>query len=155
MPDHAMPAHAIAAPPPGLPLHLLLGAFPIVCFIGALVTDIVYANTADMQWANFSAWLLTAGLVTGALAILGGIVAYARDRSRGAGGGLGALLVHGVGTVAVMMIALINVLVHSRDAWTSVVPTGLELSVVTVVLMLLTGWLGGLLAYHRRMGWLR
>ena len=43
------------------PIHNLLVPVPIVCFTGALVTDIVYSQTADMQWTNFSAWLLLVG----------------------------------------------------------------------------------------------
>lgn len=131
----------------GLPLHLLLGSFPVVCFTGALVTDIVYANTADMQWANLSVWLIAGGLVMGGLSIVAGLFAHRRARSRG---GLAAALVHGVGSIVVMLLALWNVLVHSRDAWTSVVPTGLILSVVTVLLMAATGWVGGLLVQRER-----
>jgi uncharacterized membrane protein len=39
------------------------------------------------------------------------------------------------------VIALFNNFVHSRDAWTSVVPVGLELSALTVFVMLVTAWL--------------
>ena len=133
----------------GHPLHPLLVPFPIVGFIGALLTDIVYANTADMQWANFSVWLLTAGLVMGALAVLTGLIDYFGDRRVRS---LGAATVHGVGNIVVMLLALWNVFVHSRDAWTSVMPTGLILSIATVVLMAATGWLGGTLVYRHRVG---
>src|ERR1700679_3743138 len=36
----------------GHPLHVLLVPIPFTCFIGTLVTDIAYAKTANMQWAN-------------------------------------------------------------------------------------------------------
>jgi uncharacterized membrane protein len=36
-------------------IHPMLVPIPIVCFIGALVTDIAYAVTAEMMYANFSA----------------------------------------------------------------------------------------------------
>jgi hypothetical protein len=39
---------------------------------------------------------------------------------------------HMVGNIIVMLLALFNSFVHSRDAWTSVVPTGLALSALTV-----------------------
>jgi uncharacterized membrane protein len=35
----------------------MLVPIPIVCFIGALITDIAYVVTADIMWADFSAWL--------------------------------------------------------------------------------------------------
>jgi len=49
------------------PIHPMLVPFPIACFVGTLVTDIAYWQTAEMQWANFSAWLLFAGLIMAAL----------------------------------------------------------------------------------------
>ena len=145
MPNNPRSTASIA----GHPLHPLLVPFPIVCFIGALVNDIVYANTADMQWANFSVWLLTAGLVMGSLAVLTGLIDYAGDRRVRS---LPAAMVHGGGNIVVMLLALWNVFVHSRDAWTSVMPTGLILSIVTVLLMGVTGWLGGTLVYRHRVG---
>ena len=44
------------------PIHALLVPVPVVCFTGALITDIVYSRSTDMQWANFSAWLLFVGI---------------------------------------------------------------------------------------------
>ena len=133
----------------GHPLHPLLVPFPIVCFTGALLTDIAYANTADMQWANFSVWLLTFGLIGGSLAVVTGLIDWFGDPAVRS---IAAATVHGVGNAVVMLLALWNVFVHSRDAWTSVVPTGLTLSVVTVLLMGVTGWLGGSLVYRHRVG---
>lgn len=60
----------------GHPLHPMLIPFPIAAFIGALVTDIAYAETAFIMWSNFSAWLITVGLVTGALAAALGLIDY-------------------------------------------------------------------------------
>jgi uncharacterized membrane protein len=40
------------------------------------------------------------------------------------------------------LLSLLNVFVHSRDAWTSVVPQGLELSVVVAVCLAIIGWRG-------------
>jgi uncharacterized membrane protein len=36
----------------------------------------------------------------------------------------------------------VNAFVHSRDAWTSVVPTGLVLSIITAVLAIVSSWIG-------------
>jgi Predicted membrane protein (DUF2231) len=43
------------------PIHPMLVPFPIVCFVGTLVTDIAYASTAEIMWADFSAWLVSIG----------------------------------------------------------------------------------------------
>ena len=51
-----------------------------------------------------------------------------------------------------LILALFNSLIHSRDAWTSVVPTGLTLSAITVLVMLFTGWLGWAMVYRHGVG---
>ena len=59
---------------------------------------------------------------------------------------------HAVGNIAVLVAATINTLIHSRDAYTSVVPTGLILSALTVIILLFTGWLGWSMVYRYRVG---
>ncbi len=56
--------------------------------------------------------------------------------------------IHLVGNAVVLILALFNNLVHSRDGWTGVVPTGLTLSALTFLLMLVTGFLGWRMAYR-------
>ena len=51
-----------------------LAHFAAACLLGTLVTDIAYWRSADMFWADFSAWLVTAGLVLGVASALAGIV---------------------------------------------------------------------------------
>lgn len=133
----------------GHPIHPMLVPFPIVCFAGALATDIAYAATADMTWSNFSAWLLAIGMATGVLAALAGLVDFLSNRLVRA---QRPAWPHLLGNVVVLGLALANNFVHSRDAWTSVVPTGLILSALTVALMLVTGWLGASLVYRHRVG---
>jgi len=52
-----------------------------------------------------------------------------------------------IGNVVVLVLALFNSFVHSRDAWTSVVPSGLILSALTVIVLLFTGWMGGSMVF--------
>jgi uncharacterized membrane protein len=133
----------------GHPLHPMLVPFPIACFVGAFVTDIVYAQTANMQWANFSIWLLTAGLVMAVFAAIAGIVDFLGEpRIRS----LAAAWVHGIGNAIALILGIFNAFIHSRDAYTSVVPTGLILSGVTVLIFVVTGWLGGELVFRHRAG---
>jgi uncharacterized membrane protein len=68
----------------GHPLHPLLVTFPIAFLIGAVLTDLTFQGTSDAFWARASAWLIGAGLVSGALAALAGfidIIASERIRS--------------------------------------------------------------------------
>lgn len=135
------PGAAIA----GVPVHAMLVPFPIVCFTGAMITDIIYANTAVIQYTDFSSWLLAFGLFMGAFAGLFGLIDLFRNRAAD----LPTIAwVHMIGNFAVLALALVNSFVHARDAWTSVVPTGLTLSVITVLLLVVTGFLGHRLAYR-------
>lgn len=127
----------------------MLVPYPIVCFVGALLTDIAYVNTANIQWANFSVWLITAGLVMGGLAALMGLIDYFGDRRvRAARPATPHMLLN----IAVWVLQLFNAFVHSRDGWTSVVPTGITLSAISVVLLAVSAWLGHSLVYRHRVG---
>jgi uncharacterized membrane protein len=39
---------------PRTPLHALLLAFPVALFASALLSDITYLKSAEIQWSNFS-----------------------------------------------------------------------------------------------------
>ena len=128
-----------------VPIHAILVPFPIVCFTGAMLTDITYSNSPQVQWANFSQWLLAVGLIIGVLAAIFGLIDFlAAGRTRPRIGWF-----HLIGNVIVLLLAFFNNLIHSRDGWTGVVPTGLALSVITVLLMVVTGFLGHFIAYRR------
>lgn len=135
----------------GVPLHAMLVSFPIACFTGALLTDIAYVQSdGQVQWANFSQWLLLFGEVTGSLAALCGLVdlfGNPRDlRPR-------AAWLHLFGSATVLTLGLFNNLVHARDGWTGVFPAGLTLSALTFAVLVLTAFLGLRLAYvHERGG---
>ena len=133
----------------GHPIHPMLVPIPIVCFIGALVTDVTYYITMQMMWADFSSWLLVVGLVFGVLAAIAGLTDFLTNRLIRS---QAPAWPHLLGNVAVLVLAFFNTLIHTRDAWTSVVPTGLILSIVTVLILPVTGWLGWALVYRHRVG---
>jgi uncharacterized membrane protein len=129
----------------GVPIHAVFVPFPIVCFVGALLTDIAYAKTANIQYSNFSAWLLAFGTLFAGIAAVFGLIDFfgTRGEDRPTIG-----WIHLVGNLAIFVIALFNDFVHARDGWTSVVPTGLTLSVITVLLLIVTGHLGHRMSFH-------
>jgi uncharacterized membrane protein len=133
----------------GHPIHPMLVPFPIVCFMLALVTDIIYWQTSDLMWAEFSAWLLLAGIAFGVLAAVFGAVDFlARSEVREPG----PAWPHAIGNVIVLVLAFFNNLVHARDGWTGVVPWGLVLSALTVLVLLVTAWLGASLVHVHGVG---
>src|SRR4051794_16997561 len=103
------------------PIHPMLVPFPIVCFVGTLLTDLVYWRTADIMWADFSAWLVTVGSIMGWLAALAGLIDFLGDRLIRE---QAPAWPHAIGSAVVLVLATLNMLVHTRDAWTSVVPWG-------------------------------
>jgi uncharacterized membrane protein len=133
----------------GHPLHAMLVPIPITCFVGTFVTDIVYWKTAAMQWANISAWLLTIGLIVSVFVAATGIIDFfGEPRIRQ----LRAARIHALGNAAVLILSIFNVFIHSRDAYTSVVPTGLTLSGIVVLILFITGWNGSTMVYRHRVG---
>lgn len=133
----------------GHPVHAMLVPFPIACFTLALVTDIVYWRTANLMWAEFSAWLLLAGISFGALAALFGVIDFLARREVRA---RRPAWPHAIGNVVVLALAFVNNLVHAGDGWTAVVPWGLTLSALTVAVMFVTAWLGASLVHIHGVG---
>jgi uncharacterized membrane protein len=131
------------------PMHTVLISFPAVCFIGAFITDIVYWRSMSFVWETFSVWLLTAGLVMAGLVVIATLIDFTMSRnSRKSRPAWPYVLSNGL----VIVLSLFNVFVHSRDGYTAVVPTGLILSGIVVLIMMITGWMGGEAAYRRRVG---
>jgi len=131
----------------GRPIHRMLAAFSAAYFIGALVTDVVYWQTLNVLWERFSIWLITAGLILAGLAV----VAYAIDLFAGRQIDRPAWP-RAVGYALAILLSLINAFVHSRDAYTAVVPMGLMLSGLVTVVLLLTALIGTVLANRSRVG---
>jgi len=125
-------------------IHLVLIPVPIICFAGTLLSDLAYWATAEIRWADASAWLVTVGLIMGLLAAIAGLADFL---SRRVIRRKQPAWFHATGNAVVLLLALFNTLVHGRDAWTSVVPFGLILSAATVAVVSFTGWMGWTLAH--------
>jgi uncharacterized membrane protein len=139
MPSSHVPHQLSAAAIGGHTIHRLLASFPIACFTLALGTDIAYWRTSNLMWLEFSAWLLLAGIVLGvAAAVFGAVYFLARFGTRAVRFGWPAA----IGALIVLILAFFNNLVHTADGWTAVMPWGLTLSALTVLVMLVTVWLG-------------
>jgi uncharacterized membrane protein len=127
----------------------MLVPIPYVCFVATLITDIVYWQSAAILWADMSAWLLLVGLIVSIFAALAGMIDFFGDpRIRE----LRATWIHGIGNVTAVILSIFNCMIHTRDAYTSVVPSGLILSALVVVILLVTGWNGLGLVYRHGVG---
>src|SRR5436309_14164800 len=99
------------------PIHPILVPFPIVCFVGTLLTDLTYWRSADMMWVDFSAWLVTVGVIFGCLAAFFGLIDFLVSRSIRA---QRPAWRHAIGNVVILFLSSSNMFVHSREAWTLV-----------------------------------
>ena len=105
---------------------VLLSSLPL--FVGALLSDWAYTSSYQVQWLNFAAWLIAAGLLLAGPALLWGAADVLRSpatRQRRSMTYLTLLL-------AAFVVGFINALVHAKDGWAAM-PTGLILSAVVVL----------------------
>jgi uncharacterized membrane protein len=131
----------------GRPIHRLLVSFSVAYFTAALATDLTYWQMPDVMWERFSIWLIAAGLIMAGLAIIAYVIDLAARRriDRPAWPCV-------VGYAIAILLALTNAFVHSRDGYTAVVPTGLTLSALVVVVLVLTALVARALTNRHRFG---
>ncbi|KTC43611.1 hypothetical protein AO262_19155 [Pseudomonas fluorescens ABAC62] len=122
-------------PLPG-PLHATLLAGMVPLFLGALLSDIAYTQTYQIQWANFASWLIAGALVFGGLAFLFALVNLLRAERKGGQPTRYVLLL-----LATWILGLVNAFQHAKDAYASM-PTGLVLSAIVMLLTLAATWTG-------------
>jgi uncharacterized membrane protein len=137
----------LLAKPRGRPIHKMLVSFSAAYFAGALVTDLVYWQMPNVLWERFSIWLIVAGLIMAGLAAIAYVIDLAGGRQIDT-----PAWPRVVGYVLAVLLSLMNAFIHSRDGYTAVVPTGLMLSGLVIVVLLLTAWVGAALANHPRVG---
>lgn len=132
----------------GHPLHPLLVTLPVGFLVGALLSDLMFYGTADPFWARASAWLIGAGLVSGALAAIAGFIDFfGSERIRS----LTLVWYHFIGNAVALVLAAISLYLRAADLAT-VTATQLVLSILVVAIFLVTGWLGGEMVFRHGAG---
>lgn len=130
----------------GHPLHPMVIPFPVAAFVGVLIADIVYLNSANPFWYTAGLWLLRFGLLMAVIAaVLGAIDFFSEPRIRA----LHAAWVHFIGNALVVVIEGINLYLRASPASVS---NGVYLSAVGVAGLLITGWMGWDMVYKHRVG---
>jgi len=119
------------------PFYPWLTAFAASCIVGVLATDIAYWATANVIWTNFSDWLLIAGVLAGLLSIVIALIETLVRRAPR----LRPIWPFWLGGILALILAFFDLLVHTRDAWTSVVPWGLALSAAAVIVVIVVAWM--------------
>jgi len=89
------------------------------------------------------------GVILGILAAIAGLIDFLSNPLIRA---QAAAWPHLIGNLIVLILSVFNAMIHTRDAWTSVVPTGLILSIIVVLILPITGWLGWSMVYRHGVG---
>jgi uncharacterized membrane protein len=133
------------------PVHPMLVVLPFGLLVGALVFDLAHLASGNPMWAEVAFWNLAAGLVGGVAAAVPGILDYRALR----GDAWRIATWHLIVNVSALVLAAMN--------WTLRTPTGASLigegsrfphvlSIATVIVLGVGGWLGGHLVYVHRVG---
>ncbi len=131
----------------GHPLHPILVTFPIGCFVAAVVCDLISIWEGPVFWAPMSTWLILFGVAGSLLAAFFGFIDYVsapmtvRAKSAAAW--------HMTLNIAVIVIfgwaCAIRFLDHTS-------PAGYGLTGLGIVLLAVSGWLGGEVAHRHLVG---
>ncbi len=118
------------------PLHAFFLAGMVPLYIGVILSDYAYWSSYVLQWKNFASWLLIGALIFNGLALLGSVISLVRKDER-----MGKPLIYFLLLLATFVLGVINSFIHAKDAWASM-PSGLVLSVITVILACAAAWIG-------------
>ena len=113
---------------------LLAGTVPL--FLGALLSDIAYGQTYQIQWANFASWLIAGALVFCGFALLFALVNLLRAEHKG-----GRPVAYFLLLLGTWVLGLVNAFQHAKDAY-AMMPAGLVLSAIITVLAIVATWIG-------------
>jgi uncharacterized membrane protein len=118
------------------PLHAALLAGFVPLYVGAVLSDLAYTNSYEIQWSNFAAWLLAGAMVLTGLTLAWGLIDFLRAPRR-----LGWPLLYALLVLAVFVVGLLDCFVHAKDAW-AVMPDGLVLSVIVALVAIAAAAVG-------------
>ena len=127
----------------GHPLHQILIVFPLGLLATSFLFDLAWAVTARTELAITAWWMSLAGVIGGAIASIFGVIDFVAIPRGTRARRIGAL--HGWGNVIVAALFAAS-LVLRREEPGHPEALAIALSGLGVLLIVLTGWLGGELA---------
>ena len=132
----------------GHPIHPMLIVFPLGLLATAVIFDVLYVVTRNVDLATFSYYALIAGVIGGLLAAVFGLLDWTKIPKDTRARRIGAM--HGVGNVGVTGLFFLSLLSrwNDPDYLPSTLP--LILGLLGAGLALFTAWLGGELVYRLR-----
>lgn len=133
----------------GHPIHPGLVHFPVAALLGLIATDVAYIYSSDPFWARAGLWLAGVGAIGGWIASMAGLMdllLVSQIRR------LISAWCHAILAVMLLSLATFNWLLRLPDAGAHILPQGLYLSLLSGLLIVATGYLGGRLVYEYAVG---
>jgi uncharacterized membrane protein len=141
------PRAAIAGPY-GHPFHPVLVTIPIGAWVASFIFDIIALASSDDEsvFAEGAYWLIGIGIVGALLAAVFGLLdlsTIARGTRAHRTG-----LIHMSLNLAVVVLFAIDFAIRASQGYEGASTAGFVLSLIALALLGVSGWLGGMLAYH-------
>ena len=124
----------------GHPIHQQLIVFPLGLLGMAVIFDLISFGTKNSHWTDMAFYMIGAGILTGLLAAIFGLIDWVAIPKNTRAKSVGA--VHGVGNVIVVLLFAGSFYFRWQDT-TNVSPVGYACSFLGFCIALFTGWLGG------------
>jgi uncharacterized membrane protein/nitrite reductase/ring-hydroxylating ferredoxin subunit len=131
----------------GHPLHPMLIPFPIAFLIGTLVFDVLGVTGNNQSYRQTAGYLEIAGAVTALIAAIPGIIDYFNTVPPDSSAKKRATL-HGLTNIALIVIFAVAYVLRDNSSVTLI----LILEGVGAVMLFISGWMGGTLAYRNQIG---
>lgn len=131
----------------GHPLHPILVAFPIALLIGTLVFDILYITKGNTSYWQTGTYLETGGFITALIAAVPGFIDYLSVVPPQSSGKKRATQ-HALINIAMMVVFAIALFLRDPLHTTTII----SLESIGVILIFISGWLGGTLVYRNQIG---
>jgi uncharacterized membrane protein len=148
--DHAKEPVTVIAGPYGHPFHPILVTVPIGAWIASLVFDIAsnVKSGGSPALVDGAYWLIGIGIVGAAVAAVFGLLDLLAIPSGSRARTMG--LVHLVLNVVVLALFVVNFIWRSddHDQLLQTRAGQMVLSIVAIVLLAASGWIGGMLTYR-------
>lgn len=144
--NHAKRPRSIAAGPYGHPFHPILVTIPIGAWIASLVFDLIALFVADPgPYVLGAQVLIVIGIIGALLAAIFGFIDFTGIASDTPA--KRTALIHLSLNLTVVVLYLVNYFVRAGADHDAVSVVGLVLSIIALIMLSVSGYLGGKLAY--------